>query len=129
MLGQPQGTHCKSGCVRFDTLIFETRKLLLLLFLACPTSLPPCFTIFIGSPHCSNSTQGSHIDLPLELPSIYVTLSACLPLPSLFAHCAHLTVMISLSCERRLLGLRHKPWQSLALHFETNALLWHAPPY
>jgi len=29
------------------------------------TSLPSCFTIFIGSTHCSDTTQGSDIDLPL----------------------------------------------------------------
>ena len=60
----------------------------------------------------------------VKLPSIYVTLSACLPLPSsLFVRYAHLTVMISLSHERGLLWLRHEPLQSLVLHFGTNFFL------
>src|SRR6218665_2495420 len=41
------------------------------------------------------------------LRSMYVTLFACLPLPSLFVRYAHLTVMISMSRERGLLWLRH----------------------
>ena len=39
----------------------------------------------------------------VKLSGIYVTLFACLPLPSLFVRYAHLTVMISLSRERGLL--------------------------
>src|SRR6218665_3799179 len=52
-----------------------------------------------------------------------MTLFACLPLPSLFVRYAHLTVMISMSCERGLLWLRHEPLQSLALRFGTNSFL------
>src|SRR6218665_3374073 len=54
------------------------------------------------------------------LPSIYVTLSTCLPL---FTCNVHLTGMISLYHEQGLLWLKHKPLRSLALHFETNCLL------
>ena len=39
----------------------------------------------------------------VKLPGIYVTLFACLPLPSLFVRYAHFTVMIFLSRERGLL--------------------------
>src|SRR6218665_628132 len=100
-----------------------------------------CLTIFIGhTTHCSCTTQGSHIDLPLaciigfncilvKLPGICVTLFACLPLPSLFVRYAHLIVMISLSRERGLLWLRHEPLQSLALRFGTNAFLLLDPLY
>src|SRR6218665_27355 len=65
----------------------------------------------------------------VKLPGIYVTLFACLPLPSLFVRYAHLTVMISLSRERGLLWLRHEPLQSLALRFGTNSLLLLDPLY
>src|SRR6218665_3331713 len=68
----------------------------------------------------------SHIG---ELPGIYVTLFACLPLPSLFVRYAHLTVMISFSRERGLLWLRYEPLQSLALRFGTNFFLLHDPLY
>src|SRR6218665_3645711 len=62
-------------------------------------------------------------------PGIYVTSSACLPLPSLFVRYAHLTVMISLSRERGLLWFRHKPLQSLTLRFGTNSFLLRDPLY
>jgi len=65
----------------------------------------------------------------IKLPGICVTLSACLPLPSLSVRYAHLTVMISLSRERWLLWLRHKPLLSLAPHFGTDSLLRHDPFY
>src|SRR6218665_2249119 len=41
----------------------------------------------LATTHCSDSTQGSHFDLPLAYWSssqVYLTVSACLPLPSLF---------------------------------------------
>ena len=64
-----------------------------------------------------------------KLPGICVTVSACLPLPSLFVRYAHLNAMISWSRERGLLWLRHGPSQSLALRFGTNSLLRHDPLY
>jgi len=39
----------------------------------------------------------------VKLPGIYVALSTCLPLPSLFVRYAHLTLTISLSREQGLL--------------------------
>src|SRR6218665_1425226 len=69
------------------------------------------------SPQSSESFRG------LQMCCIYVTLFACLPLPSLFVRYAHLTVMISLSRERGLLWLRHEPLQSLTLRFGTNSFL------
>ena len=60
----------------------------------------------------------SHI---CQLPSIYVTFSACLPLSFLVVCYVHLTGMISLSH-----GARTTVFQTLALHFITNTLLWHA---
>jgi len=53
----------------------------------------------------------------VKLPGIYVTLSAWVPLPSLFVRYAHLTVMIFLSRERGLLWLSCDPLQSLAHRF------------
>src|SRR6218665_1764074 len=62
-------------------------------------------------------------------PRYYVTISACLPLPSLFVRYAHLTVMIFLSHERGLLWLKQEPLQSLALRFGTNSFLLLDPLY
>ena len=42
-----------------------------------------------------------------KLPSIYVTLSTCLHLPSLFIRYVHLTGIIFLSCKRGLQWLKH----------------------
>src|SRR6218665_1643517 len=58
-----------------------------------------------------------------------ICLSACLPLPSLFVHYAHLTVMISVPRARTYTWLRHGPSQSLALRFGTNSLLRHNQLY
>src|SRR6218665_121671 len=57
----------------------------------------------------------------------YASLLACIP--SLFVRCAHLTVMISLSRERGLPWLRHKPLQSLALRLGTNSFPLRDPLY
>src|SRR6218665_14112 len=50
-------------------------------------------------------------------------LRACLPLPLLFICYAHLTDIISLSCEQILLFLKHKPLPPLVLHSGTNSPL------
>src|SRR6218665_4017923 len=71
------------------------------------------------SKHVANLTQSSYFH-PRSLRFIYVTLSACLPLPSLFVRYAHLTVIISLSRVRGLLWLKHERLQSLTLRFGTN---------
>ena len=92
-----------------------------------PTSLPSCLTIFIGYHsllgYNSRFSHSFTARILVKLPGIYVTLVACLPLPSLFVRYAHLTVMISLSRERGLLWLRHEPLQSLTLRFGTNSFL------
>src|SRR6218665_2729217 len=84
-------------------------------FLVRPTSLPSCLTIFIGYHSLLGyNSRFSHLftaRILVKLPGIYVTLCACLPLPSVFVRYAHLTVMISLSREQGLLRLRHKPLQ------------------
>src|SRR6218665_2009233 len=91
-------------------------------FLVRPTSPPSCLTIFIGYHSLLGyNTRFSHrftARILVKLPGIYVTLFACLPLPSLFVRYARLTVMISMSRERGLLWLRHEPLQSLALALE-----------
>src|SRR6218665_1484613 len=67
-------------------------------FLVRPTSLPSCLTIFVGYHSLLGyNSRFSHCftaRILVKLPGIYVTLSACLPLPSLFVRYAHLTVMI-----------------------------------
>src|SRR6218665_1152056 len=102
-------------------------------FLVRPTSLPSCLTIFIGYHSLLGyNSRFSHCftaRILVKLPGIYVTLFACLPVPSLFVRYVHLTVMISLSRERGLLWLRHEPLQSLALCFGTNSFLLLDPLY
>jgi len=73
--------------------------------------------IIVNQNHASTQSQWFTDRTLVKLPGICVTLSACLPLPSLFVRYAHLTVMIYLSRERGLLLHRHEPWQSLTLRF------------
>jgi len=55
----------------------------------------------------TNSCQISGNWSSSQVTGVRVTLSACLPLPSLFVRYTHLIIMISLSRERGLLRLRH----------------------
>src|SRR6218665_1114035 len=71
--------------------------------------MPLCLTVFIGYHSLLGyNSRFSHrftARILVKLQGIYLTLFACLPLPSLCVRYAYLTVMISLSRERGLLWL------------------------
>src|SRR6218665_2533254 len=87
---------------------------------------PSCPVVFL----CNPTNKFKHLPyfINLHLHKMQL-LFIYLPLPSLFVRYAHLSVMITLSCERGLLWLRLESLQSLTLRCGTNSFLLRDPIY